>query len=334
VSFGPDVFRKALPKVRGGAGLLRARFSGRRAPLVVGWAVTYRCNLRCGYCERWREPGRELDTAAALRLIDELAAAGTVALSLTGGEPLLRRDIGSLIDRAVGRGLYVSLNTNGGPVERRKEALAGLSRLTVSLEGPRDIHDAVRGGGAFDRAVRAVEIARFLGLETQLNATVNRENQERVPEILALARDLGTRVAFQPATAGALGDDDVANPLACDAAAYRRALAVIRGERRRGRDSVVANSRGCLAHLSRWPEDAPLDCAGGIIGCRIEPDGDVFHCGRVRVERPDQNAPASGVEAAFRSLPPTACAQCWCAPRVELNLRAGLAPGALVDLLR
>ncbi len=96
---------------------------------------------------------------------------------------------------------------------------------------------------------------------------------------------------------------------------------------------MVTNTMSCLKHLGCWPEDSYMSCAGGIIGCQIEPNGDLFHCGRIRIERPEQNAISAGAERAFLSLPAMGCAQCWCASRVELNLLNQLSPEVLLDLI-
>ncbi len=99
--------------LRMGSGVLGHKFFGLARPLNVMLAVTDRCNSRCRYCNI---PGRghpDETTEQLLKLIDEIAAAGAVRLGLWGGEPLLRDDIGELVDHAKSRGLYVTMDTNG-----------------------------------------------------------------------------------------------------------------------------------------------------------------------------------------------------------------------------
>jgi MoaA/NifB/PqqE/SkfB family radical SAM enzyme len=305
-------------KFAGGIRVLSACLLDRPQPLFVGSAVTNRCNYRCHYC-RLREDERELGTEEALRLIDEMAEAGTMQLGFTGGEPLLRDDMGKLVGHAVACGLTVRMNSNGALVQERVEVLEGISHLSISLEGPPDVHDAIRGPGAFDRAVAALRTARRLGVGTHLSATINAANVDRLAEVLGLAADLSVRVTFQPAVDSRLGSDEQ-NRMRSDPGAYRLALEGLMRDKRRFRPSTIANSVSGLRHLARWPQDSTMRCAGGIVGCRLEPGGDVYHCGRVCIDRPDKNAVQAGFQAAFRSLGPTACTQCWCARRVELNL--------------
>ena len=87
-----------------------ARFGGRRVPLVVNLSLTHRCSLRCSYCAVWENPPDEMDTRTLLVLIDEVADAGCERLSLGGGEPMLRGDVGLLVGHARRRGLAGNLS--------------------------------------------------------------------------------------------------------------------------------------------------------------------------------------------------------------------------------
>lgn len=321
-----------LPRKLGaGAAILLTRLGGRPRPLAVGWSVTKRCNYRCRYCQVWKEKG-ELATPDALRLIGEIADAGALILGLTGGEPLLRDDIGRLIRHARSLGLTVFLNSNGALVPERVDVLDGVGRLTISLEGPRDVHDAVRGSGAFDQALRAVSLARESGVPTRLAATINAANVDRIQEVLYLASSLSVKVTFQPALAHMLGGE-ADNRVRPDPDAYRVAMAGLIRSRGRFLPSTIGNSYSNLLHLACWPQDAYVRCAGGLIGCRIEPMGDVYHCARVRIDRPVKNAGESGFQACFDSLEPIGCHQCWCAPRMELNLLHQLKADVVLNTL-
>ncbi len=97
-----------------GRAVLRYRFLGIRTPIAIAWLVTGRCTACRSYC-RWKSERdtNELGTTAALELIEEMAEAGVLMISFTGGEPLLRDDIGLLIHRVKSKGIVCKLNTNG-----------------------------------------------------------------------------------------------------------------------------------------------------------------------------------------------------------------------------
>jgi MoaA/NifB/PqqE/SkfB family radical SAM enzyme len=140
--------------------IIKNRLLGARQPLSVSYTVTNRCNKKCAYCKVWDTKEKELGTEEALGIIDELGEMGCQRLGLTGGEPLLRKDIGEIIGRAKEKGIFTGLVTNGSLVPKRIEELKELDLLQVSLDGPKEVHDKHRGKGAYKEAIKAIRIAR------------------------------------------------------------------------------------------------------------------------------------------------------------------------------
>lgn len=127
-------------------------------------------------------------------VIGELAELGVVDLALSGGEPLLRRDLERLIGYACSLGLTVGTSTNGFALTKSRAASlrnAGLGRLQVSLDGLACAHDRVRGTGSFDRAIKAIRISVEAGLRTHVCFTAMRSNIDNLEDCIALAMALG-----------------------------------------------------------------------------------------------------------------------------------------------
>src|SRR5262249_48471331 len=125
-------------------------------PSLVSWNLTRRCNLRCPHCymEGGKAAANELTTDECLRVLDELAALGTEMVILTGGEPLLRRDVYEIARAASHDGMWVVMGTNGvlvtdAVVETMIECgVRGVAISLDSIDAAR--HDGFRGGrGAF-----------------------------------------------------------------------------------------------------------------------------------------------------------------------------------------
>ncbi len=161
----------------------------------VYWETTAGCNLRCLHCRRVdaltkADPG-ELSTAEAKAMMDDLSEMGRPTLILSGGEPLLRRDIYELAAYAKGRGMGVGLATNGTLVDSRiAHALrdAGVHYASVSLDGARPkTHDAIRGRGNFAKAMRGILWLKEAGIKVQINFTVSRKNVGELEEIYRTA---------------------------------------------------------------------------------------------------------------------------------------------------
>ena len=304
--------------------LVAARFFGRRTPVAVGWTLTDRCNLDCAYCRFGKSPRPELDTDAVLSVLDQMPRAGVELVSFTGGEPLLRADIGAVLSRARELGLTVKLNTNGRLVPKRPDVLRHVHAVQISLDGDRDVHDEVRGEGSFDAVVAATRTLRDARVPFSFLCTITRVNVAHLPEVERIVRGLGATVSYQPALATTLGRFEP-NPIAAEPAEYAAAIAGVL-ERGRVADSPILNAPRTLRHLGAWPDDTEIPCAAGIVACRIETDGEMTLCGRDAAGVQSANVMTHGFRGAFDRLNPAPCKQCWCAANVELNYLYALYP--------
>ncbi|MBO9356424.1 heme d1 biosynthesis radical SAM protein NirJ [Bordetella petrii] len=168
---------------------------GKRPPVVI-WNLLRRCNLTCKHCYATSadSPFRnELDTTEALRVIDDLRAAGVRVLILSGGEPLLRPDIFQLAAHARAQGFFVALSSNGtliGPHNIESVAAAEFDYVGISIDGLQEVHDHWRQmPGSFAAAMRAIDLCRRHGIRVGLRTTLTQHNAEQLPAILGLMRE-------------------------------------------------------------------------------------------------------------------------------------------------
>ena len=188
-------------------------------PRIVIWEVTRACALTCVHCRAKSIPkrdGRELTTAEAFDLVDEVAAYGRPIFILAGGDPFVRPDIFEIVSYAVQRELRVALSPSA-TARLTKSALerlaaAGCRRMSLSLDGAdAQTHDGFRGvEGAFERTLTAAAHAREAGIELQINTTLARHNQSQIKAIADLIPRLDASlwaVSFLvPATAPQIED--------------------------------------------------------------------------------------------------------------------------------
>lgn len=167
------------------------------APRMLTFMMTYRCNLRCTMCWQWGEQGlfhdlpkqheiEQLDLATLRSVIDDVAGQGT-GVFLWGGEPFLHRDLLPFVEYVKSKGLYCSINTNGTYLPREAGRLVdlGVDAIMVSVDGPREVHDRIRGmEGSFQRiadgvrAVREARNGRDGRPEIVVNTTISPGNQD------------------------------------------------------------------------------------------------------------------------------------------------------------
>ncbi|MDL5156638.1 pyrroloquinoline quinone biosynthesis protein PqqE [Actinomycetospora termitidis] len=166
-------------------------------PLGLLAELTYRCPLACAYCSNPIELAAyrdELDTAEWQRVITEAAELGALQCHLSGGEPLLRRDLADLVRTAAEQGLYTNLVTSAlGFTAKRAAELhdAGLDHVQVSLQADEPaLSDRIAGLPSFARKIDAARRVRELGWPLTLNVVLHRQNIDRIPEILAAAEEL------------------------------------------------------------------------------------------------------------------------------------------------
>jgi radical SAM protein len=160
----------------------------------------------------------ELSTSEGIRLLDEIKKFGDPLLVFTGGDPLKRPDIYTLIQHAVKLGLRTNVTPSATPLLTKDSIDAfqhcGVSRMAISLDGPNaETHDSFRGvPGTFDRAMVALKRAQEIGLETQLQTTVTKRNMHLLDEMAEIAREVGTKMwslFFLIVTGRAASEDDL-----------------------------------------------------------------------------------------------------------------------------
>jgi radical SAM protein with 4Fe4S-binding SPASM domain len=197
----------------------------------VSWNLTQRCNLECAHCYLSAHAGAdtrgELTTDECRRVIDDIARINpNVFLILTGGEPLLRRDIFEVAGYASARGFTTVLGTNGVLLREREAQRmreSGVLGASISLDSTDRVkHDGFRRlPGAWDGAVRATRVLADAGLDFSLHMSVTDWNVAEVPAMIDLARELGAKVLnffFLVRTGRGRDLTDI------DAAAYERIL--------------------------------------------------------------------------------------------------------------
>jgi MoaA/NifB/PqqE/SkfB family radical SAM enzyme len=307
-----------------------------KAPLFATLAVTYRCNYACGMCDFPARAEEEFPAREKLiALIDELARRGTLAVGLTGGEPMLRRDLPELVAHAVARGLLCHVNTNGSCLGAERDEALLASRpcsINISLDGARAAtHDRLRGvPGSFDAVTRGVRelIAlrdrRRARTRVRLVMALGPENAPETEDFAALGAALGVDgVGFLPVHALADGERASLAPAALRDLSDRLAR-IRRGPHARLLDNSGRYLDGALAFLDG--ASMPERCSAPLGHVAIDPWFRAYPCVPLmtldRARRPEEAIFAPHAERP--APPPEVCARCWWNCHRELDLALGL----------
>ncbi len=260
-------------------GLSEQMKAGLDAPICLTWELTYACNLQCVHClsSSGRRDPRELTTAEAEAVIDELEALQVFYVNIGGGEPTLRPDFWHLVGYAVDRGVGVKFSTNGSRIDAAvADRLAGMDYVDVqiSVDGAdAPTNDAVRGPGSFDTAVGAMENLHDAGFRGfKISVVMTRHNIPQVDAFEAMADRYGAELRltrFRPSGRGAESWHEL-HPSDTQQRDLYRWL--------RERPHVLTGDS--FFHLSALGEPLPgLNlCGAGRVVCLIDPVGDVYAC--------------------------------------------------------
>jgi heme b synthase len=170
------------------------------SPKWIAWEITRRCNLRCVHCRSSSEMEAkghpDFPTSEAFRVIDDIASYAKPVVVLSGGEPLIREDVFEIAQYGTDKGLRMCLATNGTLVTDEicgKIKASGIKIVSLSLDGSEEsVHDDFRSQkGAFTGTINAARLFKKYGIEFIVNSSFTRRNQEEIPKVYRLAKELG-----------------------------------------------------------------------------------------------------------------------------------------------
>ena len=169
-------------------------------PKWIDWEITRRCNLKCVHCRSSSEievKGHpDFPMEEAFRIIDDIASYAQPVIVLSGGEPLMRHDVFDIAKYGSSKGLRMSLATNGTLITDElcgKIKQAGIKIVSLSLDGStEEFHDNFRNEkGAFKGIANAARLFKQHGIEFIINSSFTKRNQEEIPRVYKLAKELG-----------------------------------------------------------------------------------------------------------------------------------------------
>ncbi len=264
---------------------------------MVAWELTRSCNLACSHCRASSRHGAyrdELTTSECFKVIDDIASFSKPIIILTGGEPLLRKDIFEIAKYGKEKGLTMVMAPNGTLLTEeniRKIIDSGIKRISVSLDGPDAAsHDDLRQvPGAFTTACEGLGRAKKAGLEFQINSTITKRNVKLLPQIIKLAKELGAR-AHHIFLLVPTGRAKEMIDMELSPTEYEETLKFLVNERK---SSALEIRTTCAPHFNRILLQDHMGaasslsgrgCMAGVSFCFISHIGDMQPCGYLEVK--------------------------------------------------
>ncbi len=269
--------------------LFLTRLQREHVPYSVTWEMTHTCNLHCVMCYNVPRNQPELSTAECLDLLEQMAQAGTLRLTLTGGEILTRRDFFTIAEHARTLGFALYLKTNATlltPATADRLAALDPVQVDISLLGAsNETFDAVAGShNTLTRVLRGVQLLQARGVRVKLNTLLLDLNVAEQQQMLELASELGVR--YEQVIKISQNDDGT--PLAMEYQLSRNQMT-----------QVLLADGGTF--VPQAPAPASRTCKVGLAACVISPYGEVFPCIELRI--PAGNVREQPFAEIWRSAP-------------------------------
>jgi AdoMet-dependent heme synthase len=246
-----------------------------RIPLAVQFDLTYRGNERCIHCYLDHDDHGELATAEVKGILDQLAASGTLFLTFSGGELLLRKDFFELLEHARALGFDVKIKTNAillGEREATRIRDLGVRQVQISIYSHRpEVHDAItKVPGSLERSVAAIRFLTALGLRVLIANVLMRQNASDYAGVRALAAELGVECSIDPTITPKMDGDTSVLALRLQAPQMLRVFT----------DRSLVGDDFCLPPRTEVDEEEldALPCSAGHTACYISPYGDIYPC--------------------------------------------------------
>jgi radical SAM protein with 4Fe4S-binding SPASM domain len=257
---------------------LQARNWDNAVPMSALFELTFVCNHACSFCYNCPTGQKEMNTAEVLDALRKLAEFNVLYLTLTGGEPLVRRDFFEIAAAARELGFALRIYTNGYLIDeamaRRIKQVANPVEMEISIHGGRpETHDRLTCvPGSFVKICNAVRHLRAQGIKVNLKCPVTRDNQEEVLEMERIADELDVRIQFD--TVITPRDDGDKDPL--------RLMATEEFLERFWTEDVYRRARKEDVPLPRHDGPGEAVCGTARSSFAIDPYGNIYPCVQLR----------------------------------------------------
>jgi len=252
----------------------RARQLG--IPLSVQLDITWHCNERCVHCYLDHDGVGEMSTAKIKDVIRQLAESGTFFLTVSGGEPLVRRDCFEILGYARSLKFNVKLKTNAlkiGPTEAQRLRALGIEQVQISIYSHRaEVHDAItKVPGSLNRSLEAIRFLRAQEIKVSITDVLMSQNLSDAKAVRQLAQDLGVLFEVDPTVTPKLNGDHSIVKLGITGDQLQKVFHT---------EEFVGNVKEFCAPVPTVDAGVLDDstCSAGITSCYISPTGDVYPC--------------------------------------------------------
>lgn len=252
-----------------------------KKPLIVTWSLTHRCNLDCHYCGFPRLEHAELSREKLLHLLDIMAEQGLKVISITGGEPLVSPYFKDFVIRARQKGMLLNLNSNGLMIPANIDFIKKhFSQVTISLDGPPEFNDPIRGEKSSAKALTAIELLKKHNISHHVTCVITKSSAYNIARIVNYSKEIKTPFSYQLVFDKTLATFS-SHTEALLPVDILKCLDDLMSFKLQSSKSIKNSYKYFEVLKSQILNTKKVDCRAGEIFLRIEPNGDIRKCSRV-----------------------------------------------------
>lgn len=287
--------------------------------LYADLIVTEKCNMRCSMCDYWtRKPSKEMNFTDYLSALAKLKKLGIKIISITGGEPLLRKDIFEII-KLFSKDFFVVLNTNGTLINKEiaeKLKNSGLFAISISIDSLTKKHDKQRGvSGTLAKALNAINLLKDSDINLSMKAVLTKLNENEIEDLIQFAKNNDIKIGFNFYTESMSNKNSNLN-----LSNHKKTINELLRLKRKYKDVIVSTRHYLERGLIYYKGSLPV-CQAGLFYFCIFPDGNIYRCAKLKNE-PIANMKKDSLDVIkqkIKEIKPTDCNSCWVSCRGEID---------------
>lgn len=295
---------------------------GKPRPFSASYAITNRCNLKCVYCDLPNIKRQELTLDQIDLMFNKLKKMGIMRLGLFGGEPMIRKDLGEIVQLARKYKFFISLNSNLLLYSKFAEQLSDVEYFFTSIDGVPEKHILNRGNQKISKITDAIEDIAKRKKKLTIITVITDPDKESVHYVLDLAKKFGVDVQFQQESydsmcTGRTAPDEIENET------MREHWIYIYNLKKKG--YPITSSDNYLRYIINWHNykqssifDNNKKCMAGSGFISIDPSGLAYPCIFVQGKFDGIDLLENDWQEKFDKKTP--CTDCIVGPLLEHNL--------------
>ena len=310
--------------------IAKAHVLNETRPLNVSYFITNKCDLRCSYCTIPQTRGHmaQMSTAQIVRMLDDFHREGMIKFSCSGGEPLLRPDLGEVMQHAASLGAITSITTNGRLLAKRASSLTSLHTMLVSLDGNPDFQKGTKTNDV-EELLAGIKVVRDLGVRVWLSSVLLEGSPAQMDFLISVAREYDLKILLQPFDNALIEDQPFAQKL------EQKKLNDIFDYMTTNAPERLANTPDYIDFVTSGKWLTPDMCLAGRRTCFINSNGDVFACLPILLRNgPTLNGLKVGWAEAFRGVTLDGCKPCRFPCMAELYNSFSMKPRTMVHMAK